>query len=210
VTSLQLKIENILDLKLEFNLWILLGIVQAVAAFFVVRYLVRKGKLSRTIEFDGSEIGIGPHKIKLKANAEDLRICYNLWVEMSTRKIGLPIDIERDVISEVYNSWYSFFGIARDLIKSIPVTKILQNGSTSELVRISIEMLNKGLRPHLTTWQAKFRKWYDEKIKSSDNAEKSPQDVQKHFPQYEELAKDLLYVNTLLVAYKDKLAGLLQ
>jgi hypothetical protein len=210
VTSIELKIEGLFSIKVDIDLWIVLALALLIAALFIIRYLLRRGKLSRTLEFDGSEIGIGPIRAKLTANIEDLRICYNLWVEMSTRKIGLPIDVEKDVISEVYDSWYSFFGIARDLIKSIPVSKLLRQDSTRKLVRLSIDVLNKGLRPHLTTWQAKYRKWYEEEINRPENAELSPQQVQGQFKEFADLVKDLLRVNEWLVAYKDKLGAFLE
>jgi len=131
-------------------------------------------------------------------------------VEMSTRKIGLLFDTEKDVIVEVYDSWYSFFGIARDLIKSIPITKVLGNASTNELVRVSVEVLNLGLRPHLTSWQAKFRKWYENEISKPENAQLSPQEIQRKYPQYTDLVEDLIKINRQLVLYKEKLATLLQ
>ena len=208
MTVFEVKLENLIDLKLELSPWLLLALALLLCAFLMMSRFIHKGRLSRTIEFDGAEIGIGPHTVKLKADFEDLRICYDLWVEMSTRKIGLPIDIEKDVIAEIYDSWYSFFGIARDLIKSIPVPKILGNDSTNELVRISIDVLNLGLRPHLTSWQAKFRKWYDEEMRKAENAQLSPQEIQKNYPQYPDLMRDLIQVNTQLTSYKGKLADL--
>ena len=38
-------------------------------------------------------------------------------MELSTRKIAIPFDIENDVIDEVYDSWYNFFSTARELLK---------------------------------------------------------------------------------------------
>lgn len=67
----------------------------------------------RSISVDQASIGIGNSSITLKLNKKDQEIAYKLWVELSTRKIGLPYDEEYDVITEVYDSWYSFFKIAR-------------------------------------------------------------------------------------------------
>jgi len=58
---------------------------------------------------------------------------------------------------------------------------------------------NKGLRPHLTRWQARFRQWYGEALKKSPD--KSPQEIQRDFPQYRELVEDLIRVNKQLVEY---------
>lgn len=61
---------------------------------------------------------------------------------------------------------------------------------------------NDGLRPHLTTWQARFRKWYKN---ASENDDRDPQDIQKDFPQYEALIKDIRETNQKMVAYKNYL-----
>jgi len=153
-------------------------------------------------EIDSAELGIGDTKLSFKPNTMDRQIAYSIWVELSTRKIGLPIDIEHDVISEIYDSWYSFFGVTRELIKSIPVSKV-RGDSTGKIIRLSIEVLNEGLRPHLTQWQARYRRWYDHQIK--DDFEKSPQDIQKGFPHYDELCADLLTINNRLIKYRQKM-----
>ncbi len=61
------------------------------------------------MEIDEAEIGIEPGKIKLRPNFTDRQVAYQIWVELSTRKIGLEIDLAHDVISEVYDSWHKFF-----------------------------------------------------------------------------------------------------
>lgn len=103
-------------------------------------------------------MGIGDSSVKLTYNKKDQAIAYKLWVELSTRKIGLMFDKEYDVITEVYNSWYEFFKIARELLKDIPASRLPYS---NDLIVLTEKVLNKGLRPHLTTWQAKYRKWYE-------------------------------------------------
>jgi hypothetical protein len=107
-------------------------------------------------EIDTAEMGIGSHKLSFKPNLRDQEIAYKIWVELSTRKIGLPIDLEHDVISEIYDSWHNFFSITRELIKDIPVNKV-KNKSTRQIITLSITLLNKGLRPHFTALDKKYR-----------------------------------------------------
>lgn len=168
-------------------------------------YFIYKNKFPKfTKEFEISEakLGIGDTNITIKPNFQDKEIAYKLWVEMSTRKIGMPLDFEHDVITEVYDSWYEFFKISRELIKEIPVTKIKYE-STQEIIKISMKILNKCLRPCLTKWQAKFRKWYSEEI--DENKSSTPQQIQQSYENYDELKKDMERVNTQLIYYKDKL-----
>lgn len=158
-------------------------------------------------EIDGAELGFGDHKISFKPNDTDRQIAYSIWVELSTRKIGLPIEIEDDVISEVYDSWYSFFAVTRELIKDIPVSKV-RGDSTGKIIDLSIEVLNEGLRPHLTKWQARFRHWYEAQLEKKDDV--SPQDLQKKFPEYDALCADLLAVNNRLIKYRMKMIELVR
>lgn len=155
----------------------------------------------KNIEFDEAQIGIGKGKISFRPNITDRQIAYAILIEVSTRKIGLPISFEDDVISEIYDSWYSFFGVTRELIKQIPVQK-LNRQSTRKILQISIEVLNQGLRPHLTKWQARFRFWYERELRKY-NANDSedlpdPQAIQARFPHYSELKVDLQRVNASL------------
>lgn len=175
--------------------WI--AIVILIILVIVAAHILKKVGLligRRSISVDQANIGIGNSSITLKFNKKDQEIAYKLWVELSTRKIGLLFD-ENDVISEVYDSWYAFFGIARDLLKDSPAERLAYSG---ELVDLTQKVLNNGLRPHLTKWQAKYRKWYFE----NSNKEGSPQDIQKAFPEYEELLSDLKATNQTMINYK--------
>lgn len=144
-------------------------------------------------------LGIGNSSIKLSYSKKDQEIAYKLWIELSTRKIGLPFDRENDVINEVYNSWYEFFKIARELLKEVPVSRITYS---RDLIQLTEKVLNIGLRPHLTKWQAKYRKWYDEML-TDDNNGMSPQDIQKLYPEYEMLIEDLCRTNEKMIKYKN-------
>lgn len=142
-------------------------------------------------------------KIKIKPDHSTITIAYKAWVELVTRKVALPYEEDKDVIVEVYNSWYQVFGILRDLAKSIPAHKMREDEGAQNLVNLMIRVLNEGLRPHLTTWQAKFRKWYTDELEKDKN--KSPQEIQKEFPEYVALVKDIKKVNKIMQEYKDSL-----
>lgn len=160
------------------------------------------GRRFPDFEIDATEFGFGDHKVSFKPNNIDRQIAYSIWVELSTRKVGLPIELDDDVVAEIYDSWYAFFGVTRELIKDIPVSKVRQD-STGKIISLSIEVLNEGLRPHLTKWQARFRHWYDAQMVTKSDV--SPQDVQKKFPDYEALSADLLEVNQRLRNYRKRM-----
>jgi len=203
---IRLFLDKNYNIQMLVNKWLLLPffIIFLIWLFRLLKNMFFKNdkSLTKVYEIDEAVIGIGDQKIKIKPNYEDMQIAYKLWIELSTRKIGLPIDFDNDVIIEIYNSWYEFFRITRELVKEIPVSKVRKNESTQDLVKIAIEVLNKGLRPHLTKWQAKFRKWYTEEIEKEENKGLPPQEIQQKYPEYEKLINEMQEVNRKLIEYR--------
>lgn len=196
--NMELESWNIIVVKLNWLAVIILLIVLLVLCIIFKKCMKLVNKYSVTI--NEVNLGIGNSSIKLSYSKKDQEIAYKLWVELSTRKIGLPFDRENDVIKEVYDSWYSFFKIARELLKEIPLSRIPYS---SDLIQLTEKVLNMGLRPHLTMWQARYRKWYDEALKEKSG---TPQDIQKLYPEYSMLIEDLLKTNEKMIEYK-KLMG---
>lgn len=196
--NMELESWNIIVVKLNWLAVIILLIVLLVLCIIFKKCMKLVNKYSVTI--NEVNLGIGNSSIKLSYSKKDQEIAYKLWVELSTRKIGLPFDRENDVIKEVYDSWYDFFKIARELLKEIPLSRIPYS---SDLIQLTEKVLNMGLRPHLTMWQARYRKWYDEALKEKSG---TPQDIQKLYPEYSTLIEDLLKTNEKMIEYK-KLMG---
>ncbi|MDR0509867.1 MAG: hypothetical protein LBH06_02080 [Rikenellaceae bacterium] len=184
--------------------WVILIPIVLIAVIGIMHLLKGKYPFLRNVEIDSAEIGIQGHKVKIRPNHTNIEVAYRIWVELNTRKIGIPIDFDHDCIVEVYNSWYQFFGVTRELIKSLPATKIRNDKDTQELIDVSTKILNEGLRPHLTKWQARFRKWYDNACKRPESDDKCPQQVQEEFPDFAELREDMIRINQHLMTYKEK------
>jgi len=149
-------------------------------------------------------------EVEIRPNYDTVRIAYQAWVEIRTRKVGLPFEEDHDVIAEVYDSWYDMFGVLRELTKSIPAHRLRECEDTRKLVGIMLGVLNEGLRPHLTRWQAKFRRWYEAATELPANRKKTPQEIQKAYPQYGELVNDLKRVNAEFVGFSRSLGSLAQ
>jgi hypothetical protein len=187
------------EIEAHVNPWIAGVLVVAILASLLIRRGWRRRL--KSFEIEKAELGIGAGKITLKPNDTDRQVAYQIWVELSTRKIGLPIDLNNDVVAEIYDSWHNFFGVTRELIKSVPVSRAADD-NTRKIINLSIEVLNDGLRPHLTLWQARFRAWYDRQVKDRTDAQMDPQDIQSGFPRFQELSADLINVNQNLIAYR--------
>src|SRR3989344_5145006 len=160
-------------------IFIVLGILFFIMKMFGIKNLFfNETKLNITLG------GIG--NIKIKPNHEAAQIAHKAWSELITRKAGLQFDSEHDIIIEIYNSWYQLFAEIRTLIKQIPASH-LKNKNTKKLIDLLVDSLNKGLRPHLTKWQARFRRWYVAELEKTENKDKTPQEIQKTYPHYEDL-----------------------
>jgi hypothetical protein len=209
---LKLTLEKNLELNLYCNVWIWATILFIVIIAIILTFIKKKTFFKKDVIIEEVELGIGNQKVKIKPNYQTKQVAYKLWVELNTRKLGLPIDLENDVISEIYDSWYDFFKIARELMKEIPAQKATDK-ETKILILLSSNILNKAVRPHLTKWQARYRGWYERKIETikQNTTDISPQELQKQFKCsdksdcYNSIIEDMIIVNKKLIYYKQKL-----
>lgn len=183
--------------------WFAVAAIVGVGIWWFLPWIRRKwlkGYRTRAVKltFKGVEWDIYP-------DTETRRIAHQAWVEIKSRKVGLPFEEGLDVIVEVYNSWYQLFGVLRDLAKSIPADRLQECDDTRNVVALLMRALNEGLRPHLTRWKAKFRRWYDYQLTREENQEKTPQEIQRLYPQYDDLVADLRNVNEEFVRFADSL-----
>ena len=198
------------SLSLTASAWLVVIALIFGVIMIVWRYAAG-GVAIKNFEIDQADFGIGDQKFTFKPNLTDKQVAYAIWVELSTRKIGLPIDFDDDVIAEIYDSWHGFFTVTRDLVKGIPAQKFRRD-STQKIIGLSIEVLNEGLRPHLTKWQARFRHWYERELRRYDDGSMEevldPQGIQERFPKFAELKADMDRVNKSLMKYRQQMRNL--
>ena len=113
--------------------WVLLVAVVVVAGFYVVvRYWLLRGH--RRFDIVEAEVSLGKiGSVRIRPSYEEVQIAHRAWVELSTRKAGLPFDDENDVVFEVYDSWYELFGRTRELVKEIPAHRLRSSKDTRGL-----------------------------------------------------------------------------
>ena len=189
--------------------WLILGIILAVLliAYFITRiFSKRVNWREMEIEISGSP----KLKFKVERNDDNLYIANRIYIELTTRKAAIPIDENNDVLEEIYDSWYKLFGIIRDEIKSVPGKYLKNHDPTSALIGLTRKILNDAMRPHLTEYQAKFRKWLE--VAKQDNANKdlSPQDLQKKYQDFANLVASMKLVNQILINYAGELDKLIK
>ncbi|MCU0323627.1 MAG: hypothetical protein MUF45_00030 [Spirosomaceae bacterium] len=150
-------------------------------------------------------VGGGEVEYDIVRNFTNLEIAHKIYVELITRKAALPFDENHDLIIEVYNSWYSLFQVIRQELKNISGELLQKSSASDKLIELTTDILNKGLRPHLTEHQAKFKKWYTNHSEDNENKNKTPQEIQKLYPNYQELVSSLKQVNDILLVYSVEL-----
>ena len=188
--------------------WFLVAVFVVIAVWWLLPWIRRKWlKGYRTnavkLTFKGVEWEVCP-------DMETRRIAHQAWVEIKTRKVGMPFEEGLDVITEVYDSWYELFGVLRDLAKSVPADRLQECEDTRKVVALLMRALNEGLRPHLTIWQAKFRRWYQAELTWDENKSLSPQEIQARYPKYVELVADLRKASEEFVRFADSLENIVK
>jgi len=192
----------------DFNIY---GFIAIIISIVVIRYVIKK--VSKNVKLHEEIIPVRLNyslcgqeiEYAITRNYQNIEIAHRIYVELITRKAALPIDEKYDVIVEVYNSWYTLFQTTREELKTLSGELLLNKYVSNDLIRLLTDILNKGLRPHLTEYQAKFRKWYNESLNKKENEFLSPQEIQSQYEEYDNLITSMKFVNQLLMEYAEKL-----
>jgi hypothetical protein len=208
--------DKLIDISGDYNAWVVHFSVSVWAVIFLFagwlifklwNYAQKNAKIPSDITETEITYKIGEQEVKYKIvrNYLNIEIAHRIYVELITRKAAIPIDENNDVIVEVYNSWYALFGITRDEIKKLSGSLIDNNTQSDQLIKLTTDILNIGLRPHLTQYQAKFRKWYAKAEKETTNENKTPQQIQAEYPEFNDLVLSVKEVNRILIEYSEQL-----
>ncbi|MFW6047163.1 MAG: hypothetical protein ACOCP4_05205 [Candidatus Woesearchaeota archaeon] len=189
--------------------YFLLGLVLLLVIAYFIRRKLKENNFP-IVEMDVEISGTPRTKFKAKRDDSNIYIANRIYIELITRKAAIPFDEKEDVIYEVYNSWYKLFGIIRDEIKNVPGHFLRTHKSTNALIGLTTKILNEGLRPHLTRYQAKFRKWYEAELDKNSSIGKTPQQIQSEYEYYTELVEDMKRVNKILIDYAAELKKLIE
>ena len=138
---------------------------------------------------------------------QDRVVAWKLYVQLRTRKAALIFDEKQDIIADVYESLYSIFPMARELLIDLPLSEINRKSNVADLV---FRVLNDGIRPHLTKWQADFLHWWESAKANQNDKNLAPQDIQKGYVRYGELVADLKATNLELNKFADDLLTIAQ
>lgn len=193
-----------ISIKISFDN-ILVGIFILYAIYVIGKKIVRY--INGKYEIVNLNIGIAQiGSIEIKKTKNVKKLAHKAWVEIMTRKAGIPFDEKNDVIVEVYDSWYALFKALRNILEDVEPER---DESVLQLEEILLKILNDGMRPHLTRWQAKYRRWYNKELDKKENENLPPQEIQKKYKEYTELVEDMMNTNKLLAQFAKELRKLI-
>lgn len=189
--------------------WLIISIC---LLFLIVAFLINKyfPKWFNWHEMEVEISGSPKLKYKVKRNSDNLYIANRIHIELTTRKAAIPIDEKNDFIIEIYDSWYKLFNNIRDEIKNVPGNYLKDHDPTTALIGLTKKILNDALRPHLTEYQVKFRKWYEKAEKLEENKDLTPQEIQAKYPDFGNLVESMKGVNKTLMDYANELDKLVK
>ncbi len=183
-------------------LWLGIPVVVLVWTLWHARWR-RWFKRWKPVRFRLALIGV---ECEITPNDETAQVAHQAYVELVTRKAALPFDEQHDAVSEVYDSWYALFGELRKLARTISAREVRDETALCSLLDLLTDVLNKGLRPHLTRWQGPYRAWL--RAKRAEEPALSESILQREFPEYEALVTSLKATNAMLEELTRKLGQL--
>ncbi len=177
-----------------------IGLMAGVVVTIFVSYFIFYRKYNTSQVSLNFPFGLG--NITLDATNQTRLLAWKIYIQLKTRKASLPFDEEHDVIIDILKSLDEIFPVAREILSQIKPYVECQQMSVSDCV---LRVLNDGIRPYLTQWNSRYRKWWDSAIENPSNKMKSPQEIQREFPEYDKLISDLKKMNDELTKYADEL-----
>lgn len=118
----------------------------------------QKQKVKATKLTVGLPFNLG--SLELQNDEVQQRAAWALYVELSTRIAVQPLGSEDGILREALTSLYNIFNITRQVLREAGPE--IAKGSQS-LGSISIDVLNKGLRPFLVKWHPILKNYEERK-----------------------------------------------
>jgi hypothetical protein len=128
-------------------------------------------------------------EMKFAINLEYRRVAWKLFVETLTRVSTQPLGTEDGSLREALTSIYSLFNATRELLKNMPPSK---PASRVTVEMLAVRMLNQEIRPFLSKWHVRLKKFEATRGLGIEESEWS---------QNEECRKDLEALRSRLMSY---------
>jgi len=171
-----------------------------------VWWLIRQWRLGYTLRTVSLSLPFGLGSVTYDISDAERVAAWQLYVQLKTRKAALPFDMNDDLVVEVLDSLYELVIITRELLLGLPV----RTSESHALSDMMLRVLNDGLRPYLTKWQADFRRWWEFEVQNPAHRDQRPQTVQKAYPHFDQLIQEMMEMNQHLDEYANDLLAVVR
>ena len=89
--------------------WTILIVLISLIIGFLLLFLVLRKRIFKRYSIVPVKVEIGKDfkvECRIERNEENIFIAHRIYIELVTRKAAIDLDIEHDLISEIYDSWY--------------------------------------------------------------------------------------------------------
>lgn len=132
----------------------------------------------------------------------DRLAAWRIYSQISTRIAAVEFDENIDSALLVHESLHKVFEIIREEIANIPVER-LRGDKADNTVKFYLDILNQGIRPHLSAWHIPLQKFVENEQKVHANL--SVLEIEKKFPKRKELLESMKLMNGRMKKYADSL-----
>jgi hypothetical protein len=101
-------------------------------------------------------------------NNDGRKVAWQLFVEAVTRISTQPLDEESGLLREAMTSLHALFGSTREILRAGRPTAVVPGGQTVE--HLAVVMLNRELRPFLSKWHPRLRRFEEESPGAAESA----------------------------------------
>ncbi len=138
--------------------------------------------------------------LNLAVNRQDKVSAWKIYNQINTRIASVDFNEDYDSFVNVNKSLYELFKVIREELANIPVEKIKDENNT--LVDFYHDLLNKGIRPYLSRWHIPISHYVEA---NKGDGKRSLLEIEKSFPQRQEMLKDMKAMNLRMKDYSAQL-----
>lgn len=147
-------------------------------------------------------VPIAGGSLTLNIAKNDRQAAWNIYTQLSTRVAAVEFDESFDSAYLVHQSLYKMFDLIREEISKIPVERVRGDKSDNTVV-FYMDILNKGIRPHLSKWHLPLEAFV--KTEREKHPNESYFEIEKKFPLRKELIESLKAMNIRMNGYSKSL-----
>lgn len=137
------------------------------------------------------------YKAEIEITDDIKSAAWEMYVELATRITTAELKSNDGLLREALNSYYSLFNTTREILKKYGTSIATPlNPNDPTFGHLAVGVLNKFLRPLLSYWHPALQAW-----ESRCNADVSPKDHEKAWPQEASLRADIEKVRLEMLEY---------